>query len=376
MEALKILRMPFQLGSLLFVAASSLLLGVILGGGYFPMIMGLAALWIILVALTNYAFRMISDIANGVREASTAEVEMMNPVADSRSWVHPLVAVALVALHATQPGLSVVPTVVAAVLLFPPSIAACAMSGRAADALNPRAIFEVIRGMGPWYPLAVLSTVFWAGLGALAVQLIGPGWLYYAVLQLLLLLAYASIGGVVYQRRIELGFAARISPERRAETAAHERERRRQQLFDHLYESLRARDAPRAIDAATLWLREADGYQFAIDTQALLAAGRQWNEPQQFARLLLGLLPLLLARGQPSLALAAADTLRASGGRFVPAEETTAVTLADYALQTGRRRAAQGMLEDFLSSPAGAGPPGPRLASLCATLGVVPKSSA
>lgn len=376
MDALKILAMPFQAGSLLFVVASSLLLGLILGGGYLPMILGLFALWLILVTLTNYAFRMIEDIANGVREAPTVSAEMMSPLADSRSWVHPLLAVALVAFHAVKAELSAVPTVIAAVLLFPPSIAACAMSGRAVDAFNPRAMFEVVRGLGPWYPLAVLSTAFWAALGVLAVNLIGRGWLFFAVLQLLLLLAYASIGGVVYQRRIELGFAARISPERRAETAAQERGKRRQQLFDHLYESLRARDAPRAIDAATQWLRDADSYQFATDTQALLAAGRGWNEPRQFVQLLLGLLPLLLERGQPALALAAAEAAKAAGGRFVPAEEITAVTLADYALQTGRRRAAQGMLEDFLSSPAGAGPPGPRLASLCATLGVVPKSSA
>lgn len=377
MDALKILSMPFQAGSLLFVAASSLLLGLILGSGNFiTVLIGLWALWIILTWLTNYAFRMIDDIANGVREAATATVEMINPFADARSWVHPTLAVALVVLHATQPGLPAAPTLIAAALLFPPSIAASAMSGRALDALNPLAVFAVIRGFGPWYPLAALSTVMCAGLGMLVVRLLEPGWLSFALLELLLLLAYACIGGVVYQRRIELGFAARISPERRAEAAAQERLKRRQQLLDHLYESLRARDAPRAIDAASLWLRNAESHQLAEDTHALLAAGRQWNEPTQYAQLLLGLMPLLLERQQLALAFAAAEATRAAGGRFVPEKETTAVALVDYALSTGRRRAAQGMLEDFLGSPAGAGPPGPRLASLCATLGVAPKSSA
>lgn len=377
MDALKILSMPFQAGSLLFVAASSLLLGLILGSGNFiTMLIGLWALWITLAWLTNYAFRMIDDIANGVREAAVAEVEMVNPLADPRSWVHPVIAVALLVLHATQPGLPMVPTWVAAVLLFPPSIAASAMSGRALDALNPLAVFQVIRGLGPWYPVAVLSTVAWAALGVLAVRVLNPGWLYFAVLELLLLLAYACIGGVVYQRRIELGFAARISPERRAETAERGRLQRRQQLLDHLYETLRARDASRAIDAATLWLRNAESHRLAEDTHALLAAGKQWNEPHQFAQLLLGLMPLLLERQQPGLAFAAAEAARAGGARFVPAKESTLVALADYALSTGRRRAAQGLLEDFLASPAGAGPPGPRLSSLCAALGIAPKSSA
>lgn len=180
-------------------------------------------------------------------------MEQANAVADPRAWVHPLLAVLLLVLHVTQPGLPVAPTVIAAVLLFPPSLAASALSGRALDSLNPRAVFAVMRGFGP-------------------------------------------CGGIVYQRRFELGFAARHSPERRDETGRQERAKRRQQLLDHLYESLRAKDAPRAIDAASQWLREADSYQFAQDTQAILAAGRQWNEPRQFTLLMARLIPLL----QPS----------------------------------------------------------------------------
>lgn len=377
MDALKILSMPFQAGSLLFVALSSLVLGVLIGSrNLIILIFGLWALWVTLTWLTNYAVRMIDDIADGVREAGAAEVEQANAVADPRAWVHPLLAVLLLVLHVTQPGLPVAPTVIAAVLLFPPSLAASAISGRALDSLNPRAVFEVMRGFGPWYPLAVLATTFWAALGALAVRLLQPGWLYFAVLELLLLLTYACIGGIVYQRRFELGFPARHSPERRDETARQEREKRRQQLLDHLYESLRAKDVPRGIDAASQWLREADSHQFAQDTQAILAAGRQWNEPGQFTLLVAGLMPLLLERQQPALALAAAEAMRAAGGRFVPGDEASTIALAEYALRTGRRRTAQAMVEGFLASSAGAGPAGPRLAQLCAMLGVAVQPSA
>lgn len=176
--------------------------------------------------------------------------------------------------------------------------------------------------------------------------------------------------------RFELGFEARHSPERRDETERQERGKRRQQLLDHLFESLRAKDVPRAIDAASHWLRNADSYQFAQDAQAMLSAGRQWNEPARFSQFVLGLMPLLLERQQPALALAAAEALRAAGGRFVPGDEASTVALADYALRTGRRRTAQAMVEDFLASPAGAGRAGPRLAQLCATLGVAAQPSA
>lgn len=377
MDAFKILSMPFQVGSLLFVALSSLVLGLLVGSRNIVILLfGLWALWVTLTWLTNYAVRMIDDIADGVRKAAAAEVEQANAVADPRAWVHPLLGVLLLVLHATRPGLPVAPTVIAAVLLFPPSLAASAISGRALDSLNPRAVFEVMRGFGPWYPLAVLATAFWAALGALTVRLLQPGWLYFAVMELLLLLTYASIGGIVYQRRFELGFEARHSPERRDETERQERGKRRQQLLDHLFESLRAKDVSRAIDAASHWLRNADSYQFAQDAQAMLSAGRQWNEPAQYRQFVLGLMPLLLERQQPALALAAAEALRAAGGRFVPGDEASTVALADFALRTGRRRTAQAMVEDFLASPAGAGRAGPRLAQLCATLGVASQPSA
>src|SRR5690606_18699209 len=96
MDALKILPMPFQAVSLLFVALSSLVLGVLLASpNIIVLLFGLWALWVTLTWLTNYAVRLIDDIADGVREAAAAEVEQANAVADPRAWVHPLLAVLL-----------------------------------------------------------------------------------------------------------------------------------------------------------------------------------------------------------------------------------------------------------------------------------------
>jgi hypothetical protein len=376
-DILKILSMPFQAGSLLFVAGSSLLLGLVLGSGNLIVILiALAGLWVTLVWLTRYAFRMIDDIANGVREAAAADVEMANPFGDPRCWVHPVLALVLLVMHVRWPQLPVAATLIAVALLFPPSIAASAMSGEARDALNPVAVSQVIRGLGPWFLVTTLSTAACMALAVLTTRLLDAGWLYFAIIELLLLLAYACIGGAVYQRRIELGFAARISPERREEKADRERGMRRQQMLDHLYESLRARDPSRAVDAASMWLREADAHQFATDTQAILSAGPRWNEPRQFAKLLEGLVPMLLARHQHALAFAAADAARTAAGQFVPADEAAAVTLIDYALKTGRRRTAAGLLEDFLKSPRGAATPGPRLAALRDSLRSTPEPAA
>src|SRR5690606_26793510 len=120
----------------------------------------------------------------------------------------------------TRPEWPVVPTLIGAALLFPPSIAASVMTGRARDALNPLAIAGVVRDLGIAYPVTVLAVAACAGLGVLLASGLSTGWLLFVALELLLLLACASIGGAVYLRRFELGFIARVSPERRDEVVA------------------------------------------------------------------------------------------------------------------------------------------------------------
>lgn len=365
MDLLKVLAVPFQPGSLLFVAASSLLLGLVWGSGIFiVMLIGLWATWIILVWHTRYAFRMIDDIANGVREAAAADVEMASPFGDSRCLLHPLLALSLVLLHVLYPALPVAPTLVFAALFFPPSIAACAMSGHTRDALNPLSVGRVIAGLGPWYAAAVLALVICAALGVLLARQLDPGWLLFASLELLLLIAYAAIGGVVYHRRIELGFAARISPERRAEVQENARRAERQRLLDHVFGQLRGHDAPRAAAEVAQWLRQAAAHDLHGDVQAILGAGKAWNEPFEFARLLQGLLPVLLQLRQPALAFSVVEAGLATHAAFTSADEATAVTLIEYGMQTSRRRTATRLLHNFLARPGCTLTPGSRLAAL------------
>lgn len=365
MDLLKVLAVPFQPGSLLFVAASSLLLGLVLGSGNFvTALMGLWATLIILVWLTRYAFHMIDDIANGVREAAAADVELANPVGDTRYLVHPGLAVALGVLHLRYPTLSAAPTLILAALFFPPSIAASAMSGRARDALNPISVARVIAGFGPWYAVAVLAAAGCAALGVVLARMLEPGWLLFASLELLLLVAYAAIGGVVYHRRIELGFAARISPERRAEVQENARHAERQRLLDQVFGQLRGHDAPRAVADVAQWLRQAATHDLHGDVQAILVAGKAWNEPFEFARLLQGLLPVLLQLRQPALAFSVVEAGLGAHPAFTPADETTAVALIEYGMQTSRRRTATRLLQNFLARPGSAVAPESRLAAL------------
>jgi hypothetical protein len=365
MDLLKVLAMPFQLSSLLFVAFTSFFLAIILGTGNLAItLIGLWMLWITLIWLTRYAFQMIDDAANGARSTAVADVEMTNPFGDARCWVHPMLALVLIAVHLWLPALPVAPTLIVAALLFPASIGASAMSGRSRDALNPLEVMRTMWGMGPWYAVPVLAAAGSAALGVLLTRTLGPGWLLFASLQLLLLATYACIGGVVFLRRVELGFAPRSSPERVQEVEEQRRTARRQQMLDELFRDLRGQHAPHAIASASQWLKDAQSHELAGDLQAIIVSGARWNEPRQFASLLRGLMPWLLQRRQPAVALAAADAGLAAQPGFAPADEQSAATLIEYALQAGRRRTGAQLLENFLAAQGSGATPGPRLAAL------------
>jgi hypothetical protein len=355
MDLLKILAMPFQLASLLFVGLTALLMGFLirLAGGSLGVVAVLAifALWLLVVWLTNYALRLIDDAANGVHKAAVASAEMLaDPFADSRCWVHPALAAILVLFHYAQPDLPTAPSLVVAALLFPASLGACVMSGHARDALNPVAIAGAMRGFGIWYVPLVLFTALCVALAVLATRTLPAGALVVAILEMLLLLAYAGIGGAVYMRRFELGFAPRVSPERRQEREQRERDAARQQFIDGMYKDLRVRETQRAIASAIARLKQVPAADLAEEMRDLLAAGRHWNEPREFPRLLRGLLPTLVELKQPALALGAADSALAVNADFAPPDEATTLALAEYALQTGRRRGATRMLENYLKA--------------------------
>ncbi|MET0281639.1 MAG: hypothetical protein ABW278_11050 [Steroidobacteraceae bacterium] len=374
MSLLKTLGMPFQAASLMFVAISTLLLAWTssLGGAF--LVIGVTVYWLMLVWQINFAMRMVDDAANGLQRTAAASVEMLgNPLADARAVVHPTIAAALALAFFLRPEWPVAPTLAVAALLFPASIGATTMSGHARDALNPAAMARVVRGLGLVYLPLVLFVAGCALAGVLAIQALSflSFWqraLAFALLQLLMLLAYAGIGAALFLRRLELGFEPRRSPERVEAAQDHARTQRRQQFIDGLYRDLRVRESARATTSARQWLGAAPPAQLAGDLHAILEAGSQWQEAREYPRLLRGLLPVLLELGQPALAMTAATAGLAAHPDFAPADEATAVSMIGYALHTGRRRAATQLLDNYLRSAATQAAPGPQLQALRDTL--------
>lgn len=369
MDLLRALALPFRTASLLFVLVSSLIAGLLRSVGGLFLVIAVPGLYVIAMGLTRYAFRMIEDAANGLREPAVLDLDMLHPFTDARCWVHPALTAGLVLLHMLNPGWPVAPTLIAVALLFPPSIAATVMHSRARDAFNPVAIGAVIRGLGAWYPLTVAATAALVLIGTLLTHWLHSAWLEVAAIELLLLLGCAFIGGAVYQRRFELGFAASRAPERKQAAAAHERDLRRQRVLDAVYRNLRVRETTRATREIAQWLQDAETPLLPADVAELVAAGRTWNEPREFPRMLRELAVKMVERRQPALGLQLSEAGLTAEPAFAPADEAATVAIAEHALRTGRRRTALRLLENFVRTlPAGQAP-GPALTGLRETLG-------
>jgi hypothetical protein len=375
MELLKALAMPFQLASLIFVLLTSFLLWLVTSVGGPAVMLALPAICLILVCLTQYAFGIIDDAANGVQEAATVSAEMFSPIADPRCWVHPLLFVILGSVLWFNEGIPNLPVQITAAVLFPASLGAMAMSGHALDALNPVAIARTMRGLGIYYPLSVLWVVGCALLATLVASSGAGVFIVSAASQLLLLVAYAFIGGALFVRRVDLGFVPRVSPERKEERVEQERATERQRLIDGLYRDLRVKEPGRAIADAKKWLEQAGPQQLPGDVKAILEAGALWSEPRGFTQLLRSMIAQLLSMRQPGLAFAAVEAGIAAAPGFTPEQEAEAIAMIRFAIQTGRKRLAATLLANFTGSAAFKGTPGPELAALRAQLHNEPAAS-
>lgn len=355
-DLLRCLAMPFQLQSLAFVAFTSVPLGIFIGGDLVRLVASILAVLLLLVWLTQYAVHIIDDAANGLREAQVASVEMATSFTDARAWVHPILAVAVGMVLYLYPSLPRLPVLVGAALLLPASLGSSVMTGHALQALDPVAIARTVRGFGLIYLPVVLFVLACAWSGMLVARRLDSMILIVALIEMLLLVAYAGIGGALYLRRHELGFEPRNSPERVARLREEERQAGRQRFIDELYKDLRVREPGRAAGNAAHWLRACDPSQLKGDLQAILDAGRQWSEPREYPRMLRALVPVLLEMKQPALAFTLVEAGLAAHAKFAPATEAEAVALIRYARQTGRRRTARQLLDNFMNGNAAPGP--------------------
>jgi hypothetical protein len=138
-------------------------------------------------------------------------------------------------------------------------------------------------------------------------------------------------------------------------------------LLDTVYNDLRIRETKRAIATVRQWGAVPPGV-LAGDVHAILTAGRQRGKLREYPLLLQGLVPVLLELKQPALAYAVAEAGLSTNTSFGAMEQNDTAAQGDYALATGRRRAATQLLDNYLQRGGAQREPGPQLVALQARL--------
>jgi hypothetical protein len=341
--------MPFQVAPILFVVATEAFFFVCSAiVGSVPYLWILPACFVIFW-FAKYGYAVLGRALDGDTEAPVASLENFGPF----DGPGPLVQLLLgylgyrAALVGGFPGLILCGVLIA---VMPASIAVLATAHHVLDALNPLAIARVIRGLGRFYALLLVAIAAYVGLAFGIARLEPPAILRDTVWGMLFLSSFGLIGGVLYERRLELGIEPRISPERHAAKLHAFRAGERQRVLDEVYGPLRARDYALAVAPLATFLGASDTTQLAVDVPAIMSQVTQWNDQRGLATVTRCVISSLLRAGELPLALGVADDTSARLSRFALDSEPETLALARYAQSVGRARLGFLILERFAAT--------------------------
>jgi len=278
---LRALLIPFQFSSVLSVLGLSLLLALAVRSDITGILWILPA-FIMTSWLFKYAFVVLEHVADGEFEAPVVSLEMLGPF-EQRPLFLLVIALAVGSLlwwYDTSAGYALVGAIV---LALPAAIGVLGATGQVKLALHPVVILQTMRGMGWWY-VALLMLIA-AVLASTMLLLNFTTWrvLSYVQIGLCVLMVFSLIGGVMYERRIEIGHEPRKSPERVAVKDQRERQRTLQRVLDEMYRATRLGDLVDAMAQLEKWqsgvTADHDHRALALDVDMIHTTICSWNDP-------------------------------------------------------------------------------------------------
>jgi len=353
---LKYLLIPLRGPSLALVAIFSILLLIAVAGG----LIGLPLALLTVSWFFKYGFALLDHVADGVIEPPVLAYEMLNPLNESRPLG--LLLIVFVYGFATEAlrywfGGDVVAALrVLGVLLLPAVIMTQAAS-TFWESLNPILLLQiVIRVPGSYlFILAVLGGFWWlasllvtwlpAAQLPFSVHIPFSGSLRIALIMYAFLASFAMIGGVLFERRKELGFEPAHSPERAAEKENRERQREIDLLIDRIFAEWRGGAYGNAWRTIEAHLQNSE--RPSDDLRALFARAVQWPDGRLAYRLAEELVPQLLAARRTGDALNIARSQLRVDARFKPVASSDAIKLIELARDAGDRSTARMLLAGF-----------------------------
>lgn len=347
---LSLLLLPLRPTPLVLIVSFALGLTLAARAGLF----GIPLALILLSWFFKYGYVVLDTTARGFSEPPVLSVEMVNPANEQRPLGQLLIiGVFYGATEAAEPliGTAAVSVLrIGALALLPASIAVLGSTGSILEAVNPQVLLKMIGRLGPSYLLIMAAAAAPAAISWLMVVhvmnwLALPLTILLAVLMYACLAAFSVIGGVLYDKRMELGLEAWKTPERDRARQEHETGQRHEKVIDELYGHWRGGARAEALQAAQQWLASRghafDEYEWLCER--LLA----WPDRRLAHRLAQDYIARLIETKGYAQALAVARRHLKVDVDFRPARSAELIRLVNVARDGGDRALARALLADF-----------------------------
>jgi hypothetical protein len=330
MDYLRVLLVPFNPACLILVAIVSVLLAFFGSVGMY----GMLGTLILQVWVFKYCYVLIEDLADGKPEPQVLSTDMLSPL-EIRPWVQLFIVAAAFWLCWFIGGRAGLTLGVFLLALFPASVGILGFGERPWQAVNPLALFRVIRGLGPHYLVLLAAMLVYAGI-SWAVASVSPlSVIRHAVNLFLEISFFALIGGALYMRRRQLGYEPTNSPERREAREENERTKLRAKMVDEIFQQVRLGKNVDATRPLAGWLRDLDGEYASRDALFVAEQSVRWDYIAALNPIGSTLIRHLLRAGRPDSALSVFQILRGRAPAFTMDSADDLRTLADYADSKG-----------------------------------------
>jgi hypothetical protein len=344
---LSLLFLPARSTPLVLIASFALGLTLATKAG----LLGIPLALILLSWYFKYGYVVLDSTFRGFDDPPVLSVDMVNPASEQRPFGQLLIiAVFFGGTRAIEPliGATVVSGLrMAALALLPASVAVLGVTRSVFEAVNPSVLVKTIRILGLSYLVLVAAVALPV---AIAWFLFVRGTDLHLTLALAFLMfgglaTFSLIGGVLYDKRAELGIDAWKAPERERERADRETNKRHERVIDELYGHWRGGARTEARQAAEQWLaaRNYDFEEFDWLCERLLL----WPDRRLAHRLAQDEITLLLEAKRASQALKVARRHVAADADFRPTRAAELIRLVTLARDAGDRPLARRLLVDF-----------------------------
>jgi hypothetical protein len=342
----KYLLLPLSTAPLMLIVIFSLLLSMAARAG----LMGLPLALIILSWFFKYAFVLLDHTVDGAKEPPVLSVEMINPVSEQRSLFLLLIVVGIffasgAASYWFGPILGVLLGIVL-VAVLPAIVGVQGVTGSLLQSLDLYRCVRLIARLGRDYVLIIVCATVLLSLALVISRasaiplLVRIAFDMYAWLVL-----FAIIGGVLFERRLDIGLEAAYSPERHDDKAGRELDRERDRQIDLIYAEWRGGAHINACKTISELL--ANSRSPGDELEWLYAKTAAWPDRRLPNQLAQAWLPYLLEAKRNGRVLEVLRERLSFDAAFRPATSSELLRCARLARDGGERKTARLLLQGF-----------------------------